>query len=325
MDIKSIIKEEINKSVNNNILETKYYLKKVVNNLLLINEGEWLKDEPSPTYHWDLTQKVKEDLKKSRKWVKTKDDVIQYLKTSLDEIKDLPFKLKRKVIKYMLYSFLGIISFNQMVDIYNNIKSSDFKSTKELKAELPITKKEKIRKPSEELYNHLKREEGIGGKPVLYFYDLGDGAFTTGYGHAVFSDPSRGSMGGDYPFIPNYDDIIPYDRDNPDKKITTITKEQADQLLYDDMVKASEGVNRILDNWVMRGIEPKITQGMYDAMVSIAYNHGVGNLRISDFIQHVKRGDFKKAKESIKDISSNLFGKFPGLKKRREKESKMFK
>jgi GH24 family phage-related lysozyme (muramidase) len=63
---------------------------------------------------------------------------------------------------------------------------------------------------------------------------------------------------------------------------------------------------------------------MYDAMVSIAYNHGVGNLRMSDFIQLVKRGEFDKAKEEIKKISSNLFDQYPGLKIRREKESRMF-
>jgi GH24 family phage-related lysozyme (muramidase) len=331
MDIKLIIKEEINKSIHyDNILETKYYLKKVVNNLLLINENEdeseWTKDEPSPTYHWDLTQKVKEDLKKSRRWVKTKDDVIKYIKTLLEEIKDLPSNFKKRVVKYIFYSFIGILSLSEINYLYNNFSSEIEKTTPIEKTE-KIKKDvvEKIRKPSEELFTHLKKKEGIKGKPVLYFYDIGDGAYTTGYGHAVFSNSKKGSTGGDYSFVPNYEDIILFDKDNPEKEHTTITSAQAEKLLYDDMLKASKGVNKILDDWELEDIKPRVTQGMYNAMVSIAYNYGVNNLRMSDFIQYVKRGELEKAKEEIKNISSNLFDEYPGLKKRREEESKMFK
>ena len=289
----------------------------------LINENDWLKDIPSPTYHWDIPKKEKEEIDRSSKWVKTKDDVLEYIRVFIEEIKALPKWVKRKFLKYVLYSFMGILSLNQINSMYNNIEKSDFK---EFKTEIqkPIVKKEDIRKPSERLFNHLKKEEGIKGKPVLYFYDLGDGAFTTGYGHAVFENPSRGSTGGDYSFIPNYEEIIPYDENDSDKEITRISSEQAEQLLHDDMLKASKGVNNILDDWEAQGIEPEITQGMYDAMVSIAYNHGVGNLRTSDFIQYVKRSEFKKAQEEIKNISSNMFDEYPGLKKRREEESILF-
>ena len=62
---------------------------------------------------------------------------------------------------------------------------------------------------------------------------------------------------------------------------------------------------------------------MYDAMVSMAYNMGPG-IRKSDFIQAVKKGDLKTAKELILTTSENLFDDFPGLKTRREKEAKMF-
>lgn len=62
---------------------------------------------------------------------------------------------------------------------------------------------------------------------------------------------------------------------------------------------------------------------MYDAMVSMAYNMGPG-IRTSDFIQYVKRGDLKGAKEEILNTSSHMFKEFPGLKSRREREYKMF-
>jgi len=324
MDFKLIIKEELKKQNirNKQITECSQILENLVNNLLLINEVEWVKDNPSPTYEWNLEPKIENQLDQSLIWVKTKDDVIKYLNILLEKIKKLPKPLKTKIIKYVLASFLGILTLTQVKSIEKQIQSEPIRVTLSSDISTPIKKQEKIRKPSQELYSHLKNEEGIGGKPVLYFYDLGDGAYTTGYGHAVFSNPRRGSTGGDYNFVPKYEDIKPYSKRN--KKITTITKEQAEQLLYDDMLKASEGVNKILDGWEKKGIKPEITQGMYDAMVSIAYNHGVGNLRMSDFIQLVKRGEFEKAKEEIKKISSNLFDQYPGLKIRREKESRMF-
>lgn len=326
MDFKSIIKEEIKKqnTRNQKIVECSQILENLVNNFLLINEVEWLKDKPSPSYEWDLEPNIERQLDQSLTWVKTKEDVVKYLNILLEKIKKLPKPLKAKIIKYVLASFLGILTLSQVKSIEKQIQNEPVKVNTFPSVENLIKKQEKIRKPSQNLYDHLKKEEGIGGEPVLYFYNLGDGAYTTGYGHAVFSDPSRGSTGGDYEFIPKYEDIVVYDKKNPNKNITTITKKEAEKLLYDDMLKASEGVNSILDEWEKKGINPKITQGMYDAMVSIAYNHGVGNLRMSNFIQLVKRGEFKKAKEEIKNISSNLFGQYPGLKTRREKESKMF-
>lgn len=327
MDIKLIIKEEIVKQNirGQEINECINVLRNLFANYSLINENEWLKDELSPTYHWDLSRREKNEIDRSSKWVKTKEDVLEYIKLFIEEIKSLPYWVKKKFLKYVLYSFMGILSFNQINSMFDVIEKNNFTEFKqEIITKKPVIKKEEIRKPSQKLFNHLKKEEGIKGKPVLYFYDLGDGAYTTGYGHAVFENPSKGSTGGDYDFIPNHEDIIPYDPNDPDKEITRITKEQAEQLLKDDMLKASEGVNSILDKWVRKGIEPEITQGMYDAMVSIAYNHGVGNLRMSDFIQYVKRSEFKKAQEEIKNISSNMFDKYPGLKKRRAKEAILF-
>jgi GH24 family phage-related lysozyme (muramidase) len=340
MNIRKIIREEIQSLSSNKIEESNKYLDKFLHKLSLLNEVkdvlspefEWdviSNDKTSPEYVWDFPQETKKELDLSKKWVKTKEDVIGYLNLLLKKIKSLPNQLRKKIIKYVLASFLGILTVNQITSITNTIEGNDYQSgirfeMPSFKKETPVVKTQKIRKPSQRLFKHLKKEEGIGGKPVLYFYNLGDGAYTTGYGHAVFSNPERGSTGGDYSFVPNHEDIIPYNRKNPGKKITRITIEQAEQLLQDDMLKASKGVNTILDEWETDGIKPKITQGMYDAMVSIAYNHGVGNLRMSNFIQYVKRSEFQEAKEEIKNISSNMFDEYPGLKTRREKESRLF-
>jgi len=337
-DVLNIPKNIINNNINNEIIPERKFIYEQVRNYLNITESikilnsikifinEDGKSEPDMV--WDFSE-VKEKLDLSKEWVKTKEDVIKYLKILMNKIKSIPTGTRKKILKYVLYSFLGILTIKQIKSVESQVSASFTPS--QIKSELPINKKEtpvikktEIRAPSENLFNHLKKEEGIGGEPVLYFYDLGDGAYTTGYGHAVFSNSGRGSTGGDYEFVPKYKDIVPYSRKNSNKKITTITKQQAEQLLKDDMLKASEGVNTILDEWKSNGINPKITQGMYDAMVSIAYNHGVANLRMSKFIQYVKRSQFQKAKEEIKNISSNMFDKYPGLKIRREKESKMF-
>jgi GH24 family phage-related lysozyme (muramidase) len=146
---------------------------------------------------------------------------------------------------------------------------------------------------------------------------LGDGAYTIGYGHAVFRDPSRGDNGGKYDFLPKYNKITPGK--------TKITPEQAEILLRDDIKTAADGLDRLLDEWKAKGINPKITQPMYDAMVSMIYNMGIDNFRQSDFIQLVKKNKFQSASEVIKNTSNQMFKKYPGLITRRSKESELFK
>lgn len=171
----------------------------------------------------------------------------------------------------------------------------------------------KIRKSSDSLIDHLKWEEGSiknKGEPVLVAYDLGDKAKTIGYGHAIFPNEVE-----NYEFLPHYNKIVAGQ--------TKITKNEAEILLMDDIEEAESIINTILDQWEEQNIKPRITQGMYDAMVSMAFNMGPG-IRTTEFIQYVKQGDLKGAKEEILNTSSQMFNKYPGLKSRREKENKMF-
>jgi lysozyme len=93
-------------------------------------------------------------------------------------------------------------------------------------------------------------------------------------------------------------------------------------MLKEDLKKTADGVRKIFKEWEQQGINIEINQDMFDALVSIAYNSGIGSLRNSDFIQDIKKGDFKSAGEKIKmfKVSKN----FPGLEIRRQKESQMF-
>jgi GH24 family phage-related lysozyme (muramidase) len=263
-----------------------------------------------PDMEWDFTD-VKKDLDLSKLWVKTKEDAKEYLSILREKIKELPTDLKKKIIRYVMYSFLGLLSLNQ---IQSSLEPTLQKAVETEKQVLPkVVEQPRIRQSSEDLIDHLKWEEGSitrKGEPVLTAYDLGDGAYTIGYGHAIFKGENEG-----YDFLPKYNKIRP--------GRTKITKEQAEILLKDD-IKIAEGiVNEILNDWEDQGIKPKLTQGMYNTMVSMAYNMGRG-IRTKDFIQSIKRGDFKLAKKQIAQTSSGLFKKFPGLQIRRAKEAQMF-
>jgi GH24 family phage-related lysozyme (muramidase) len=263
-----------------------------------------------PDMEWDFT-KVKEEIDLSKMWVKTKEQALEYLSVLKDKIKSLPSDIKKKILRYVLISFLGLLTFSQIEKQVDEPIERAVKTEKEVIKN--ITKDLRIRKSSEDLLSHLKWEEGSiihKGEPVLTAYNLGDGAYTIGYGHAIFPNEQEG-----YNFLPRYDRIIP--------GRTKITKVESEILLKDDIKEAESIINRILDQWEEQGITPPITQGMYDAMVSMAYNMGP-KIRKSDFIQYVKQGDFKGAKEEILNTSSRMFNKYPGLKIRREKEANMF-
>ena len=281
---KNITNESIGDE-NKNLDETYYHLDRLVKRLMFINEDGKVK----PDMEWDLTPQVKKEIDLSKTWVKTKEDVIKYLNILSDKLKKIPTSTRKKIIKYVLASFIGIAGVSGLMNkMGDNIKTPT--DTEIIRSHI---RKPSIRKPSYELKQFIKGEEGIN----LTAYDIGDGMVTIGYGHA---EPI-----GKTKMVPGK---------------TKITKEKADKLLDGDLQVAVDGLNRILDSWIDQGIKVEITQGMYDAMVSMIYNMGIGNFRLSDFIQMVKRGEYKEAQDSIKKTNVT----YPGHKPRREKESKIF-
>jgi lysozyme len=101
-----------------------------------------------------------------------------------------------------------------------------------------------------------------------------------------------------------------------------ISKERAEELFLIDLKIAENGVKRIFAQWKEKGNDVKITQGMFDAMVSISFNAGIRGLRESDFMQLVKKGKFKEAGEKIHGLRNT--GKFGGLDVRRGVEKYLF-
>lgn len=281
----------LNDFKNKNIEESEYYLDRLVSRLSLLTED----GKTEPDMEWDFT---KGELDKSKRWVKTKEDVKKYLTLLFDKMKRIPKKVKINILKYVLASFVGILTVSELTKTVEEVSDGKIllnKPTEKI-IEPEVVKVEKIRKPSDSLIEFLKDEEGYSDEG----YNIGDGKITIGWGHAEDIGDSQYEVG------------------------QKISKQEAEKLLRQDVKVASDALNRILDKWESEGIKVDINQDMYDAMTSMAYNMGIGSFRMSDFIQLVKRGKMDKAKEKIKSTSSQMFNKYPGLKKRRKKESKMF-
>ena len=302
--MKVSLTEEQLRSFNNRLIYEGILDDMVFKISLIVEDGK-----TEPDMEWDFTN-VKKDIDKSKLWVKTKEDAIQYIESVMDKIKNISPELRKKILKYVLYSFIGLLSIKQLNKMVEPVvKKADQIEKETIKKIISL----RIRKSSPELYEHMRYEEGSitkKGEPVLVAYNLGDGAYTIGYGHAIF----RGEKEG-YEFLPNYNKIIPGK--------TKITKDQAEILLKDDISNSEEIINKILNKWETEGIKIKVSQGMYNAMVSMAYNMGPGIIK-SDFIKALKSGNTYLAAEEILTTSSNLFKKFPGLEPRRMREYKMF-
>lgn len=317
--IKKILKEEI--ELKENLKYSSKLIDLIIKESLIISESE----EKEPDMIWDFTD-VERNVKNSTSWIKTKEEALDYLKLLNQKIKNLDTNVRKRIFKIALISLIGVLGVKQTQNFGDEVINLDSgKENKTIvnniqgKTNIKVDKTTKIRNYSDSLLNHLKYEEGsikFKGEPVLTAYDIGDGAKTIGYGHAVFSDPDKGDNGGKYDFLPKYDRIIPGK--------TKITKDQAEILLIDDIEIAKEQLNKILDTWELNGIKPSISQGMYDAMISMIFNMGINQFRKSDFIQFVKNNKLDEAGEQIKNESSRMFKKFPGLKDRRENESKLF-
>ena len=242
-------------------------------------------------------------------------DIESIWNKAVNKIKNLSEEAKRKVIKYVLVSLLA---FNTFVNVSNLVKGSNADPvTKEIAAsilsqkDLEKTDSIKVEESkwkrgyeftfSQKGWNHIKMEEGNPrhpGEPVLKAYKIGDGKITVGWGHAEPVRKSKFKVG---------------------QKITT---SDADELLKMDLTNASDGVRRIFKDWEEKGLDVKINQDMFDALVSISFNTGINGLRKSMMIQDIKKGKFEEAGEKIKTF--NVSKKFPGLHDRREKESEMF-
>lgn len=143
--------------------------------------------------------------------------------------------------------------------------------------------------------NLIKQFEAYRAKP----YQDSKGVWTIGYGNTYYPDGRKVTA-----------------KDAP------ISEPQAAELKQyvtnRDFVPA---VNLMLRNEIAQG---KVTQNMFDALVSLAYNIGTGALAKSSVIKHLKNGDKQAAADAFLAYKFSG-GKFiQGLLNRRHKERKLF-
>lgn len=101
------------------------------------------------------------------------------------------------------------------------------------------------------------------------------------------------------------------------KQGQTITQAQADQLFANDMKSYVSNVNKLL--------KVEVNQNQFDALVSFAYNCGVGNLQRSTMLKYINAGNFKAAADEFPKWCHGASGAIlPGLVTRRNKEREVF-
>ena len=96
----------------------------------------------------------------------------------------------------------------------------------------------------------------------------------------------------------------------------TITQEQAEELLMQDVKKAAATVNA--------KVTTDITQEEFDALVDFVFNVGAGNFNASTLLKKVNSGDIQGAANEFLKWDMAAGKHMAGLLKRRHAEAKEF-
>ena len=96
----------------------------------------------------------------------------------------------------------------------------------------------------------------------------------------------------------------------------TITAEDAEQILREDLQRFEHDVNNMLT--------VEVTQNQFDALVSFAFNLGPANLKSSNLLRKVNSGDFNGAAEEFPKWNHAGGQVLAGLTARRNAEKNLF-
>jgi lysozyme len=170
-----------------------------------------------------------------------------------------------------------------------------------------LEQKVKLSKAGEDL---MHRYEGFRNKPYLCPADI----WTIGYGHVLYQEQIR------LPVVrtdnnPNTLIRKKYPLKPEDNRVWT--KTEIDELFRKDVATFERGVLRLVPGVVGR-------QGSFDALVSISFNFGLGNLQRSTIRMRANRGDWEGAADAFRAWTKGGGKVLPGLVKRREAEIALF-
>ena len=165
----------------------------------------------------------------------------------------------------------------------------------------------KLSKAGEDL---MHKYEGFRSRPYLCPAHI----WTIGYGHVLYQEQIRLPVvrveGKETPMIRKEFPLKPEDN-------RVWTKTEIDELVRTDVGTFERGVLRLVPGVVGR-------QGSFDALVSISYNFGLGNLQRSTIRMRANRGDWAGAAEAFRVWTKGGGKVLPGLVKRREAEIALF-
>ena len=165
----------------------------------------------------------------------------------------------------------------------------------------------KLSKAGEDL---MHRYEGFRNKPYLCPAHI----WTIGYGHVLYQEQIK------LPVVRVPDKHTPmirkeYPLSPEDSRVWS--KEEINELFRVDVENFERGVLRLVPGVVSR-------QGSFDALVSISFNFGLGNLQRSTIRMRANRGDWEGAADAFRVWTKGGGKVLPGLVKRREAEIALF-
>ena len=163
----------------------------------------------------------------------------------------------------------------------------------------------KLSKAGEDL---MHRYEGKRSRPYLCPADI----WTIGYGHVLYQEQIRLPVVTDKPNVVIRRKFSLRPEDN-----RVWTKQEIDDLFSKDVATFERGVLRLVPGCVGR-------QGSFDALVSFAFNAGLGNLQRSTIRMKANRGDWEGAAEAFMAWTKGGGRVLPGLVRRREAEIALF-
>lgn len=110
---------------------------------------------------------------------------------------------------------------------------------------------------------------------------------------------------------------VGYGHTGPDVKVKLeITQEQADEIFAADLARFAVGVRQL--------IKVNLTDAQFSAVVSLAYNIGLGNLAGSTLLRFINAGDLKRAADQFPRWNKAGGKPLAGLTRRRAAERAMF-
>lgn len=97
---------------------------------------------------------------------------------------------------------------------------------------------------------------------------------------------------------------------------TVWTQEEADARFLDDLTKFGDGVDRL--------VRVPLTDNQFAALVSFAYNVGLGALAGSTLLRKLNAGDYQGAADQLPRWNKGGGRVLPGLVRRRARERELF-